>query len=297
MRVLITGATGFLGSAIARLCVTAEMEVSAIRRTGSNLARLDGVAERIAFFDNTDAGIAAALDHPYDAVVHAATCYGRQGESWPTLLETNTLFPLRILEKVVGRDPFVFVNIDTVLDAHTNAYAMSKRQFADWGRMAVKLGGFRLANVRLEHLYGPNDDPSRFVPQIIHQCLANAESIPLTEGHQLRDFIHIDDAAAGILRLLGVSETLPSGWSEFDLGSGLPVSIRQLVEHIHRLTNSQAKLCFGAKPYRVGEMMASTADISKLVELGWACRVSLDVGLAQTIDFERAMYPASSGAH
>lgn len=298
MRVLITGATGFLGSAVAHACVLAGIEVSAIRRPHSDLTRLDGIVERIAFHDNTEEGIQASLDCPggCDAVVHAATCYGRQGETWSTLLETNTIFPLRILEKALTLGVGLFINIDTVLDSRINAYALSKRQFADWGRWVSESEKLRFVNVRMEHLYGPGDDPSRFVTHIIRQCLANAESVPLTEGRQMRDFIHINDAAVGIIQLLDAGERLPTGWSEFDLGSGRPVNIRQLVERIHRLADSQAKLCFGDIPYRDNETMESMADITKLAGLGWACRISLDDGLVQTIDFERAKLGKSAGA-
>lgn len=297
LRVLITGASGFFGSAIARACVQAGIEVSAIRRADSKLARLEEVIGRIAFFNNSDSGIDSALNRRPDAIVHTATCYGRSGEPWRLLLETNTMFPLRLLEKAMNSGVGLFINIDTVLDPKTNVYALSKRQFADWGRIAAELGTVRFANVRLEHLYGPGDDPSRFVPYIIQKCLANADSVPLTEGRQLRDFIHIDDAAAAILTLVRAGARFPAGWSEFELGSGMPVSIRQLVEQIHRLTESKATLCFGAIPYRVNEPMRSVADTSKLTELGWACRVALDDGLLQTIKTERAGCLASPVKH
>ena len=290
MRILITGATGFLGSAIAHACVASGIEVSAIRRPHSNLTRLSGIVERITFHDNTDAGVAAALNCQggCDAVIHAATCYGRNGETNATLLETNTNFPLIILEKSLDLGTSLFINIDTVLSAQINAYALSKRQFADWGHMLCKSGMMRFVNVRLEHLFGPGDDPSRFLTYIIRQFLANAESVSLTEGSQMRDFIYINDAAAGIMQILNAKEKLPAGWSEIDLGSGQLVSIRQLVERIHHLMESNTQLCFGKIPYRANEPMKSIADISKIVELGWTCRMPLEDGLMETINFEKS---------
>jgi CDP-paratose synthetase len=288
MRVLITGATGFLGSRLARACLGAGIEVVAVRRPGSRLDRLAGVAEKIAFFDNSVSGIGAAIGRACDVVIHAATCYGRQGESWSTLHEANTAFPLRVLETFVRQGAGAFLNVHTVLDPRINPYALTKQQFADWGQMATaQHSGLGFVNLRLEHIYGPGDDPSKFVTSIVRQCLEHAESIPLTEGEQWRDFIHVDDVVAGILQVLRTLPQQSPGWREYDLGSGQPVRIRQLVETIHRLCDSRARLDFGALPYRKNEPMVSAANVSGLEGLGWRCQIALDDGLRQTIDFER----------
>jgi CDP-paratose synthetase len=288
MRVLVTGATGFLGSHVARACLDAGFAVAALRRPTSRLDRLAGVAERIAFFDSRAEGIAAAFGQPCDAVIHTATCYGRHSESWSALLEANTLFPLRVLEALVGQDSGCFLNVGTVLDPSINPYAFTKGQFSDWGRMAVdRHAGLGFVNFRLEHIYGPGDDPSKLVTHLVRQCLQHAASIPLTLGEQQRDFIHVDDAVAGILRVLRTLPQQPSGWREYDLGSGKPIKILELAETIHRLCGSRARLDFGALPYRKNETMDSAADTSPLQALGWRCRIALEDGLRQTIDFER----------
>lgn len=292
MRVLITGATGFLGGALVRACLAAGMDVVAARRPHSPVDRLADVADRVTFHDVSDDGLDAALGTatPCDAIIHAATCYGRNGEAWTAVFEANTRFPLRLLERAVARGVGTFINIDTVLDPQVNAYALSKRQFADWGRLAAcHSPALRFVNVRLEHIYGPGDDASKFVTHIIRRCLANAESIPLTEGLQRRDFIHVSDAVAGLRQLLEVGHggLLPTGWSEFDLGSGEAVRLRDLVELVHRLSASRAGLQFGALPYRANESMESVADTAALRALGWQCRIPLAEGLKQTIDYEK----------
>lgn len=289
MRVLITGITGFLGSEIARACVAAGLKINAIRRPSSSLARLDGIIEHISFYDNTKEGIHYALNSAdgCEAIIHAATCYGRQGEEWTTLVETNNLFPLCILEVAEATGVKCFINIDTVLDSRINAYALSKRQFSEWGRFLSENGQMRFVNVRLEHLYGPGDHNLRFVTSIIRQCLSNSGPIELTDGRQMQDFIYIDDAVSGIMHLLLSREFIPLGWAEFDLGSGHPVSIRELVEQIHRAINSKAQLNFGKLPSRKYERNESKADNSRLKELGWRSRTSLADGIKKTIDYER----------
>lgn len=291
LRVLITGATGFLGSAIARDCVDAGIEVMATCRKHSSIERLGKAADKITFIDTSSAAIETALNSEFicDAIIHTATCYGREDETWAMLHEANCTFPLNLLEKAIACKVGLFLNTDTVLAPQINAYSLSKRQFAEWGRLATsKVNELRFVNVRMEHIYGSGDNPSKFVTYIIRQCLESKAAIPLTEGRQKRDFIHVSDAVTGIIKLLkaGAREELPIGWSEFDLGSGKPVTIRHLVNTVHLLTNSNVELCFGAVPYRDNEIMESSADTSLLMSLGWQCKVSLEQGLKNTIDFE-----------
>lgn len=293
-RVLVTGATGFLGAALVRSLVSAGVQVAATRRPNSKLDRLAGVAGQIEFFDTRDAGLSEAIQYigSRAAVVHAATCYGRHGESWSEIAEANTFFPLRLLNKAMAGSVPVFINIDTVLTPKTNPYALSKHQFAEWGHLAAEQKDkFRFVNVRLEHIYGPGDDPTKFVIQIVRRCLANEAAIAITEGQQRRDFISVNDTVAALRTLLesALDQRVPAGWSEFDLGSGETISIRELVELIHRLTESSASLRFGALPYRANEMMLSVADTAPLNGLGWQCRMSLEQGLRQVINSERTL--------
>lgn len=291
-RVLLTGASGFLGNALVRALISAGVEVAATRRQSSRVERLADIAERLAFFDTSDEGLSAAIDFigPKGAIIHAATCYGRAGESWSEICDTNIRFPLCLLEKALARSVRLFLNIDTILAPQTNAYALSKRQFADWGRLATaQYECFRFINVRLEHIYGPGDAPTTFVTQMIRRCLKHDAGISLTAGEQRRDFIYIDDAVNGLHTLLeaALANRLPNGWSEFDLGSGNAVSIRELVETIHCMSDSRAVLKFGALPYRENEVMESVADVSALRSLDWQCKTALKQGLRQTIDYEK----------
>ncbi len=289
---LITGATGYLGSAIVRNCVAAGMRVLATQRKYSCLDRLADLSDKITFYGASDEELELALrEGRCDAIIHTATCYGRQKESLAEQLETNCRFPLNLLEKAVAHKVGVFLNIDTVLAPQVNAYALSNSQFADWGRLvtASETNELRFVNIRMEHFYGPGDASFKFITYIIRKCLTNDGIIPLTEGLQKRDFIHVNDAVSAVMKLLyaGLQEEFPIGWLESDVGSGSAVTIRSLVNTVKRLSGSQVELCFGAIPYRANELMVSVADISLLSTLGWECNVPLEEGLKNTIDFEK----------
>jgi nucleoside-diphosphate-sugar epimerase len=222
-----------------------------------------------------------------DIIIHTATCYGRNNESVSEIFSANTEFPLKLLDVGSRAGVELFLNTDTILDKYLNLYALSKNQLLQWGKFFSKQGNIRFGNIRLEHFYGPGDDPTKFTAHVINGCLNNIPELKLTEGEQKRDFIYIDDVVSAYMVLLEKIGNSISSFVEFDLGSGRSVSIRAFVETAHRLSASHTKLAFGAIPYRKGEVMHSEADISGLTALGWQCRYNIEVGLQKVIEQER----------
>jgi nucleoside-diphosphate-sugar epimerase len=151
-------------------------------------------------------------------------------------------------------------------------------------------GPTRVLNLKVQHFYGPGDDPSKFITGLITQCLANVPEIRLTDGRQQRDFIYVSDVVSAMLALLethATGGTAGGGFANYEIGSGAPVPVREIVELIHRLTGSRSSLLFGSLPHRSGEPMLTRADTSAMRALGWSPLVPLPDGLARTIEAER----------
>lgn len=287
--ILVTGANGFLGSHLVRALLDDGYRVAILKRTTSKLDRIEEYVNQIAMFNIED-----GVDTPFnvmgtiDAVIHTATSYGRHGETPYQIFEANTAFPLRLMENAVSNGTDLFINTDTILDRFINHYALSKSHFAEWGRQFASSGKIAFANIRLEHMYGPGDDATKFTTHVIRSCVTNVPQLNLTPGEQRRDFIYIDDVVVGYMQLLRSLDAKKHEYSQFDLGSGKAVTIRQFVETVHRITCSTTKLNFGALPYRNNEIMSSEADISTFQSLGWECKTSLEEGIRRTIKQEQA---------
>lgn len=288
-RILLTGATGFLGSHLAKALLDAGHEVVALKRRSSSLSRLGEAASRMTFFDIGERDLNQVFSEcgSIDAIIHTATCYGRNNETVSEIFAANTEFPLRLLDAGNRAGVKTFFNTDTILDKYLNLYALSKNQLLQWGKFFSKHEKIHFVNIRLEHFYGPDDEPTKFSTYVINSCIENVPDLNLTQGEQKRDFIHIDDVVAAYMTLLEKEDRLSKPFIELDVGSGLPVSIREFVETVHSLASSRTHLHFGALPYRTGEVMHSAADISGLTELGWQCRYDLASGLKQVIEQER----------
>lgn len=285
-QILLTGATGYLGSHLAEALLEAGHSVVVLKRKTSSLRRLESILPRITLLD-VDGLDLNSLFKDYgkiDVVIHTATSYGRQGESACQIADANLCFPLKLLDAAIAADVRVFMNTDTALDKFLNTYSLSKRQFAEWGSHFARQKNIRFLNLRLEHFYGAGDDDTKFTTHVIKSCLTNAPELKLTAGEQRRDFIYIDDVVLAYLLLLEKQESLAEWFMEFDVGSGEAVTIRQFVELVHHLTASSTHLKFGASPYREGEVMYSQANTESLRQLGWRCGHTLEQGLKLAIE-------------
>ena len=113
------------------------------------------------------------------------------------------MFALRVLEVAILFDTDSFFNTDSLLPKYLNTYSLSKAQFVEWlKQLSYKI---QCVNLRLEHMYGPKDDKTKFVPWLLDQMINSIEEIKLTLGTQKRDFIYIDDVVSAYMLLLNES--------------------------------------------------------------------------------------------
>ncbi|MGC4048690.1 MAG: NAD(P)-dependent oxidoreductase [Paludibaculum sp.] len=286
--VLLSGATGFLGSHLLRALLNSGYNVVAARRSTSNTWRIADQLERIHLVNVDTTPLSEIFERRrIDILIHAATCYGRKGETVRQIVESNLLFPLELLELARRYSATTFINTDTVLPEALNYYVLSKKQFLEYGRRFAGSAGPHFVNLRLEHIYGPHDDSGGFIPFLIQAFLRREPHVDLTRGEQRRDFVYVEDAVDAYLLLLRNLGRLHKPFVEFTIGSGQARELAGVVRRIHQACNAETELRFGALPYRPGEVMHSQADIEPLRSLGWAPAVELDAGLIRTIDTER----------
>lgn len=291
MKLLMTGATGFLGSALLTrlLDIPGKHEVTILKRSFSDTRRIAAALPLVRSFDLDRQPLEEAFrDQQYDCVLHCATNYGRQeGEAARSnMIETNLLLPLRLLELGASHGIRHFVNTDTLLDKRVSPYALSKRQFREWLKHFAELIG--TTTVSIEHFYGPDDDPKKFVAYIVQSMLAQAPSLALTPGEQLRDFIFIDDVVSAFEHILDALQGQRTGYVEYEVGTGNTISIRDFVSLAKQICGNQTTvLDFGAVAYRPNEPMTVKVDTSRLAATGWQPRIGVEEGLRRTFEFEK----------
>lgn len=296
MKIVLTGATGFLGSHLVKALLKDGHEVIILKRSFSNTWRISDVLSHIYSYDIDK----CTLNKPFrehlniDAIIHTATQYDRHGEKYSEIVQSNVLFPLKLLEISTEFNAGIFLNTDSFINKNNNGYlhliryALTKKQFLEYGKLFAAMKKIRFMNISLEHLYGPFDDDSKFTTFIIKSCMKNVTELKLTPGEQKRDFIYIDDVVSAYCTLLNQNDT--EFYSEYELGTNKTVNIRSFIELVHRITQSNTTLKFGALPYRDNEIMESKANNDKLRRLGWQDKVTLDEGIKKIIELEQEFF-------
>lgn len=286
--ILMTGATGFLGSNLLKRLLVRNYDIIILKRSFSNPFRIKEELSSVQHYDIDRTELQSVFaKHRIDIIMHCATSYGRRDNRPMEIIDANLILPLKLLQMGVDNGTSHFINTDTLLDKRINNYSLSKKHFLDW--LMTYSNRIKCVNVKIEHFYGYQDDESKFVTMIIKKLLNNVENIELTKGEQKRDFIYIDDVVAAFELIIDNLKNMKDEFVEFEIGRGANISIRELCELIQKITNNQStKLNFGAIPYRQNEVMESRVDISSLISLGWRPKYSIQEGLMKTIEKERA---------
>lgn len=294
MKVLVTGATGYLGSHLVKALLDNGHKVIILKRSTSDTKRIIEVLPRIASYDVDRCELSLPFEEhgPIDAIIHTATSYGKKGEPDSEIFEANTAFPLRLLETASLFNTNTFFNTDTFFNMepirynYLVCYTLSKKQFLEWGKLFANAAKIHFVNIRLEHIYGPDDNDSKFTAFIIKSCLQNVPELKLTAGEQKRDFIYIDDVTSAYEVLLeNTMRTMQ--FQEYSLGRGVAIPIREFVEVVHRISGAETQLNFGALPYRDNEIMFSKANTEGLRSLGWRSQVNLTEGIKKILSLEK----------
>jgi len=286
LNILITGAGGFLGSALARRLGEMDHQVSLLVRKNTSLDRLQDISPFRIGRCEADLEINKFIfDVCPDVVIHTACCYGRNGESPLQIIDSNVRFGAVILNAIKGlKGKISFINAGTVLSRGVSLYALTKIQFEELGAYIANASSpnIQFINIKLQHMYGPGDDASKFTSYVINSCKNNVPTLPLTFGEQKRDFIYIDDVVDAYVKIIEGLTTL-NNVEQIELGSGVASCLRDFVEAVHKLTNSKTELLFGKIPYREKEEMCMVANVAPLKKLGWIPKVDIEAGIKKLL--------------
>lgn len=292
MRVLVTGATGFIGRAlVAHLVAGAVPVIVLVREVYSHadvgqlpqaLANVrDGIDVVYADLRNFQLTARAVREAEPDCVIHLAAA----GVTDPFLgvdraLRHNVTGTINLLracfEKAAGVQQCIVGRTPGELSA-MNVYAASKAAAWSFCQMYARTQAWPIQGAMIFQAYGPGQPGNTLIPSALKAALAG-QDFPMTAGAQERDWVYVDDVARGVAAMFG--RDLPPGTS-VDLGTGRLTSVAEVVRLIYALAGKGGQPLIGALPSRPGEVVRQAADAARTESLiGWRAAVSLEEGLA-----------------
>lgn len=271
MKILLTGANGFLGSKLFEMLIVNNYVAITLRKS-SNTDRIKGIIESNEIKKlYTDCSTDEEIENFFkfekiDLIIHCATDYGKQKNYFYKVFESNVLFPLKLLEIGLKYGLKYFINSDSYFNKKNltyNAlpnYSKTKKLFL--GYLKEIGNNIIILNMRLEHIYGPNDNDDKFISFLLNK-LTNNEEISLTHGHQKRDLIYINDVVDSYLKVISVLDKIENPYfKDLEIGSGNSIELRSFIEIIKSILKSSSILQYGIIGYRDDEIMNSFANNS-----------------------------------
>jgi nucleoside-diphosphate-sugar epimerase len=182
--------------------------------------------------------------------------------------------------EVYGQQPVPFS--ETTAPAPTTDYGHAKLDGELAVTAACAAAGIQLFIVRPAIVYGPGQAPTMLIPAAL-AALRAGQRFPATDGAQTRDFLHVDDLVALVLRCLGdLANPGHAPPDTYNAGSGRETSVRDVLRSLADAVGPAAAdlLAFGARAPRVGEAVRYVLDIRRARErLRWSPAIDLEIGL------------------
>jgi nucleoside-diphosphate-sugar epimerase len=304
LRVLITGASGFIGANFCHFFVSQGAEVHVLVRKTSNLWRIKSIKNKldVHYCDLNEREKLKGLisEIKPEGIMHFAI-YGGYPFQKETLqiIKTNFLGTVNLLDACMNVGFKWFINTgssseygikskpmkeDDLLEP-INDYGVAKAAGTLYCQSVAKRTEAPIYTMRLFSPYGYYEEPTRLVPYVIRSCLKN-EALLLSNPNAVRDFVFIEDVINAYLQLILNMHLVKSG-EIFNVGSGNQHKVSEVVAIIKKLTNSNSQLNWKRHLGRDSDILKIwEANIDKITSnLNWHSQYTLEEGLKKTIDW------------
>ncbi|MBS3158513.1 NAD-dependent epimerase/dehydratase family protein [Candidatus Woesearchaeota archaeon] len=304
-KVLITGATGFIGANLTRFLAKKNFEVHILIRSGSSLWRLEDIKNTISIHNvdilDKELLIETVKEIKPNHIFHLAAygAYPRIQTEEPKILETNVIGIDNLLQATLDIPYATFVSTGTsseygpklqpikesdILEPNTT-YGASKACATLLCQHYARRYNKPITIVRPFSVYGYYETSFRLTSDVILHCLRDAD-VELGSGEQKRDYIFIEDMLEAYEKIM---QTKLTPGTILNIGTGHDCSVKEIAQAIHSLINPKSKLIFGKKKDAAFDTRVSwKADITAIkTALKWEPRTSLDIGLSKTIEWFR----------
>lgn len=299
MRILITGATGFLGHAITRTLLERGHGCAALVRGEVVATRLAPLSQKLTIIKGDlfapESYRECVKRYAPDALVHCGW-RGVVGAASNDIDQfENVPAAAHLFENAVDAGARIIIGVGSQAEYGPRSGIVREEDLAKpstlYGvaKLSVNLAlaalaarrGIRCVWTRVFSLYGPGDDGPWLIPSLIRSLHAG-KAPELTACEQIWEFTHVMDAASAHVALLECE----AATGVFNIGPAAPAPLRDIVLMLRDRMAPSIEPLFGKTPYQLDQIMHLEADISRIRAVTqWSPRVPIEQGLMEAIAF------------
>ena len=305
MRVLITGATGFIGANLAHFFVNEKTDVHILLRESSNSWRINSILSRLNkhYCDLTDREKTKRiiLEIRPNIILHLAMYggYPFQSDSLK-MIYTNYIGTINLLDACIEEGLDCFINTgssseygikeksmkESDLLEPINIYGASKSAATLYCQVLAQKYNLPIFTLRLFSPYGYYEESTRLIPYLIVSMFKN-KKIKISSPYAVRDFIFIEDVIDAFIKIIDKKDQMPAG-TILNVGSGSDTKVIEVFEILKGIVDYKMNFTVEGFPRDSDQLHIWKADIEKIQKtLGWYPKYKLEDGLIKTIEWFR----------
>ena len=266
MKILVTGATGFIGRNLLKVLLDKAFEIHTIIRIDSNISIIDNRAKIFKYDENIDNLIEYFHEEKFDGVIHLASLFlaSHTLKEISNLISSNIKFGTELLEASKSSDVKWFINTGTFWQNYeneeynpVNLYAATKEAFEAIAKYYTETSDLIFTTIKLNDTFGKNDTRNK-VFNLWNKVAKTSETLEMSAGEQIIDISYIDDVVNAYEIL--INHLMSHKANEFKnktfaVKSDERVSLKKLSKIFEKATNSKLNIIWGARQYREREVM------------------------------------------
>lgn len=289
MKVVLTGATGFIGKHLISELISKGCSIVAIVRPGSDISHLQKNNIPVHYYNGEYNSLFNffVCEKP-DGIIHLASLIlvEHTSDQITELVNSNILFPTHLIEAAANADIKWFLNTGTFWQNYeakeyspVNLYAATKQAFEDLAQYYFETKNINFVTFKLYDTFGPNDTRSKIFNLWLKSAISG-ELLEMSAGEQVIDISYIDNITAGYSELIHLlSEDLGKKLcgKTFAIKTKERLTLKELAKVFEKVTGKKLNIAWGRKSYRQREVMIPWQQSEEIP--GWVPKVSLEEGI------------------
>lgn len=293
MKLLISGATGFIGSHLVKKLLDADVKLYAVVRGSTKKKALDPRMHVYVFNGDMTKLISFMEKEKFDGVIHLASLFlvNHNTSDVSDLVNSNLLFSTQLLEaSVVSNIPW-FINTGTFTQHYknkkyspTNLYSATKEAFEVVAKYYVETSKIVFVTIKLFDTFGEGDTRPK-VFSLWSKISKTKEVLDMSPGDQIIDINYVKNVADGYLQMIKIlskPKAKKISGKSYTLSSGRRMTLKKLSQLFEKVTGEKLNIKWGGRPYRDREVMVPWEKGENVP--GWKPKITLEEGILATIN-------------